>query len=306
MKKIKIIAFITFVCCYCLLGISCKKQDDTPILEEYMVTFNLMGGTYQESSANVTSKVIKGDKVNSFIPERAGYAFQGWTSHLVQSLVADFSFDTPITSDTVLYAVWKKPQLKLHTNEGVVPVYSTVDELIDDFLRDFNTWNGSTSVTAYSFFDRSYNKITSFLSVFQDKWMPLFDYLASVAHPNNQEAFQNVFEKGEDNSGYGSYIRIEFSGFLMKEKLENYYGYLYSSDYSLLSLQLGSLAYMPNKCPTFYVANTDYYLPTAYRIGYTFMGWYDNKEFNGEPVIKINAGETKDYEFFAKWELVQS
>lgn len=305
MKKIKIITIIFLVCCYCLFGISCKKQDDNHDLEEYKVTFNLMGGIYQGSGSNITLTITKGNTIESFIPEKVGYAFQGWTSHLVQSMVADFVLDTPITSNTVLYAVWKKPQLKLNTNGGVVPIYSNIDELINDFLRDFNSWNGSTSVTAYSFFDRSYNKITSFLSVYQNKWMPLFDYIATVAHPKNKEAFENVFEKGEETNAYSSNIRIEFSGFLRKAKLENYYGYLYSADYTDEKLQLGALAYMPNHCPTFYVSNTDYYLPSAYRIGYNFMGWYDNSEFNGEPVEKINAGETKDFEFFARWELAQ-
>jgi uncharacterized repeat protein (TIGR02543 family) len=35
--------------------------------------------------------------------------------------------------------------------------------------------------------------------------------------------------------------------------------------------------------------------------GHTFAGWYDNDQFTGEPITRIEAGETGDKTFYAKW-----
>ncbi len=37
------------------------------------------------------------------------------------------------------------------------------------------------------------------------------------------------------------------------------------------------------------------------RKGYQFVGWYDNPNFEGEPITKIGIGETGDKTFYAKW-----
>lgn len=45
-------------------------------------------------------------------------------------------------------------------------------------------------------------------------------------------------------------------------------------------------------------------LPLA-REGYTFLGWYDNKELTGNPVEKIPVGSYGLKTFYAKWEIAQ-
>ena len=40
------------------------------------------------------------------------------------------------------------------------------------------------------------------------------------------------------------------------------------------------------------------------REAYRFLGWYDNAEFNGDPITEIAAGTTGDVTLYAKWELV--
>lgn len=37
---------------------------------------------------------------------------------------------------------------------------------------------------------------------------------------------------------------------------------------------------------------------------YRFLGWYDNAEFNGDPITEIATGTTGDVTLYAKWELV--
>lgn len=40
-------------------------------------------------------------------------------------------------------------------------------------------------------------------------------------------------------------------------------------------------------------------LPEATKVGYTFVGWYDNPEFEGTPTMRINAGESGLKELYA-------
>ncbi len=40
------------------------------------------------------------------------------------------------------------------------------------------------------------------------------------------------------------------------------------------------------------------------REGYTFSGWYDNSELNGDSVIKIETGSIGNKEYYAKWNIV--
>ncbi|MCR5625003.1 MAG: InlB B-repeat-containing protein, partial [Lachnospiraceae bacterium] len=39
--------------------------------------------------------------------------------------------------------------------------------------------------------------------------------------------------------------------------------------------------------------------PTRY--GYSFVGWYDNKDFNGIPITEINSDVTRDITVYARW-----
>ncbi len=54
-----------------------------------------------------------------------------------------------------------------------------------------------------------------------------------------------------------------------------------------------------------YTSNASKELPTIYDInktGYSFAGWYTDKDFSGEPVTEIPIGSTGHKKFYAKWE----
>ena len=46
---------------------------------------------------------------------------------------------------------------------------------------------------------------------------------------------------------------------------------------------------------------TSHYLPTPVREGFTFLGWYDNPDFRGEPVSRILTYDGEEASFYAKW-----
>lgn len=50
-----------------------------------------------------------------------------------------------------------------------------------------------------------------------------------------------------------------------------------------------------------YVEGTVTCLPQIERLGYTFGGWFDNEEFNGNAVTEIPADATGEKHYYAKW-----
>ena len=78
--------------------------------------------------------------------------------------------------------------------------------------------------------------------------------------------------------------------------------------YNYLSFQNGNQAFTDWKqgytAPHLYVEGTGVILPTADNVekeGYIFAGWYDNENFIGDPIDKINSTDTGDKILYAKW-----
>ena len=57
--------------------------------------------------------------------------------------------------------------------------------------------------------------------------------------------------------------------------------------------------------PDSYTYGDKIILPVPEKEGYSFLGWYLDEEFSGEAVAEIDAEETGDKVYFAKWELAQ-
>lgn len=57
--------------------------------------------------------------------------------------------------------------------------------------------------------------------------------------------------------------------------------------------------------PNSYTEGVEFKLPTTVeKAGFKFLGWYDNPDFNGEPITKIGADATGTVTVYAKWEEV--
>ena len=78
---------------------ACKTEVNET--QEFTVTFNTLGGS------SIDSKKIKdGERVTKpDNPTREGYTFKYWS---LSQDGAEYDFNTPITADTTLYAVWEK------------------------------------------------------------------------------------------------------------------------------------------------------------------------------------------------------
>lgn len=77
-----------------------KDDPDTPVVYEYVVSFDTLGGN------TIASKTVKeGNKVEKPTdPVKSGYTFTGWYKNI--SCTERFEFDTAIRSNTTLYAGW--------------------------------------------------------------------------------------------------------------------------------------------------------------------------------------------------------
>ena len=53
---------------------------------------------------------------------------------------------------------------------------------------------------------------------------------------------------------------------------------------------------------TYTIVTPDITLKAAGKMGYTFLGWYDNAEFDGTPITSIPTGSTGNKDLYAKWE----
>ena len=109
MKTKKILSRI-FLGIFCVSGISATaltltscQDTKTNVTTEYTVTFNTQGGS------NVGSiKVSDGQKATKPAnPSRDGYIFKYWS---LEANGAEYNFDTAVTGNLTLYAVWEKEQ----------------------------------------------------------------------------------------------------------------------------------------------------------------------------------------------------
>ena len=74
--------------------------------EPVTVTFNLNGGSYESSTANVERTIMKGEAITELVPEPTNgeYTLEGWYSDTQFKMA--FDFNSAVTGDITLYACW--------------------------------------------------------------------------------------------------------------------------------------------------------------------------------------------------------
>jgi len=281
----------------CIFLTSCTKQEET---KEYTVLFNLMNGSLTDESFSLSLKVKEGESIT--LPEvtKAGYIFNGWSTKLQESMKADFFFDSKITSNTILYAMWRRPTLTFEANEGIITKYKTVDDVINGFINDFAFFT-DYYISAEYFFESSYGRLQSFLAV-HSEWMGLMDYLHLHASADTAPYFDSFMSEDTWDSESAPYIRAEIEAFLTKSYFKGAYGfYVTSGNYTSVEIQNDVWSYIPESYPTFYSSFEDYELPIPKKKGYKFLGWCEQEDLSDEAIFFIPKGESTDKTFYAKW-----
>ena len=176
MKTKKILSRI-FLGIFCVSGISATaltltscQDTKTNVTTEYTVTFNTQGGS------NVGSiKVSDGQKATKPAnPSRDGYIFKYWS---LEANGAEYNFDTAVTGNLTLYAVWEKGQeavttytVTFVTGEGASTVApATVN------ANNFLYWSTSEGGSEFNF-DTPITANTTLYAVWEEKTQAVTTY----------------------------------------------------------------------------------------------------------------------------------
>ncbi len=173
----KTILILTVLLAVCLIFTSCSDRRSSG--EIYTVTFDLAGGSWDSENHQL---VKDGETVSrpSSSPVKTGYSFVRWS--LTEDGKISYDFNTPVTSNTVIYAVWQRiytvtfnlgggvpdeEKQILKAGEKVTRPKETPTRTGYDFYRWSDTANGTTEfdfnkeitddTTIYAVWNRVYN-----------------------------------------------------------------------------------------------------------------------------------------------------
>ena len=265
-----------------------SDYSDVNIQNQIMTTLkNSLAITKGTGEHTLTNKLYK-----------EGYTFVGWYDN------PEFT-GTPITVvsyDATLYAKFSKNISISYEENGGNWGYASYEDLIADLLNDYNTArNKSHTVDSFyalgSMSEISDASLFLYNATYRAKWAWLVDYIASVAGSANKAAwsnFNNYNSQAELNAAGSNNIycvAYELRGFIggrQYTKNSSFVTYDYSVDSNKVNA-MNALAKSIKIEKGFDVIT----LPTnIYKEGYTFIGWYDNAEFNGTPITTVTDNIT--------------
>jgi uncharacterized repeat protein (TIGR02543 family) len=126
--------------------VGCGSNGDTPTTEPAETTTYTV--TFKDGNEEVkVETVVAGEKCPEYIPaDKEGYDFMGWyVSRSVRDETTKFDFNTPINSNTTLYA-WYKAEFKASTDTYfVVGSFTGVDYGTGDGYGPGSYWDGEAN-----------------------------------------------------------------------------------------------------------------------------------------------------------------
>ena len=214
-----------------------------------------------------------------------------------------YDFDKKLSDD-----IMNSREYRYMENDSVTV---EINNLHYDFVMDYATFLSmpySASYIKWDIFNQTYNRLIGNTGFFSDnnfyaKWLWLIQYLEFLADDVNKPHLKELYENNymEDNGNYfteSACIRIELAGFM-------YVGTEIYGDNMFVSHNYTQEELMNIK---------NYFNISSYQIGketpilspikegYIFRGWYDNPDFLGEPIWKIEDNWYGNIKLYAKWE----
>ena len=276
------------------------------------ITYELNGGI--NASENPDSYDVNKLPLVLGEPTKTGYNFLGWylDDEKIDSIVEG------TTGEIKLVAQWGIATYNITFDlvggswqdlTGIEwPYNRDRNQMVADFIVDFNKHSGKTvAADGSDFFARSwmadgssagYKFLTS--TEYGSKWGWLLDFINDNRLANGKTALNENDNQAEARGELHNFLNACAPG----DKGGNA---SYGCDYSTEEGTTGFWLYMVDleevSVPkTYTVESEDIILPEiAYKMGYTFLGWF----LNGEKVEKIVKGTTGDLNFVAEWEIVE-
>ena len=262
---------------------------------DYTLTF--MSG----SDVLSTSTVAYGASISAPAdPVKVGYTFKGWDKVVPTTMPAD---------DLVINAVWEVITYTItydYDGGRVGSYYATRDEMVADFLKDFNTFAGKSYTTVAAYWGDS-NKSNFWRNAeMHAKWSWIFEALMPYAKAQGQVTtyLEGMLASPMSLSGYATQnVAIYLLGIDVATWNSTYkatYGGL-SSSYTTINctsedVQNTYLNYDGNARK--YTVEDEVVLLDLVKDAHDFIGWY-----NGETkVTSIAKGTTGNINLVAKFE----
>ena len=270
---------------------------EPPLFE---INFELSGGEFSE---DVVLNYNEGEIIELPVPVKAGYTFEGW----YQEDVKKDTLTMP-GNNVSLEARWELNTYTINYDLGNIELvrYENINMIIADFLKDYNECKNTTHTpdTFYSIgaWDEIGQASTFLYNInYKDKWSWLVDYIASIAGPNNKNAwanFKNYSNQAGLNSANENYIyciAYELRGFVGQKQYTRNANYI-TANYADTSIQENIWNYT-NKdfIYTYNVETETFDLPVINNSN--FVGWYIGEE----KIESITKGSIGNIELTAKW-----
>lgn len=292
------------------------------------ITLNANGGKIEEETAVINTYANEQIILPTPKHEDPNYLFDGWYDNdykvknpystlesvnlvarfidkntLESTYKVSFALDGGNFYNLELTSVIKNSDY--YINNSFEEYSDSFNQVIANFLMQYNqTIQMPFPIDRWYFFDFSYrnpfagaNSSNSNADFFNN-WRWLYQYLAYVG--NNKEEFTHLYldnlARVEAPDWTISIIRAEISAFLNANCFNQYS--ILSADYSQETIRMG---YVNLLNLTSYKVGEVTPLLIPIKEGYTFMGWYDNPEFEGLPVYEIDVNCYGDKVYYAKW-----
>ena len=298
-------------------------------VDGYTVTYNYGNGT-----ANTTGLAIDGFPYSTAEtkfpanPTRTGYTFKGWYTAASGGTQVTSSTTVTSTSNHTLYAQWTPNTytVNFNANGGSVgtasktvtydSTYGTLPTPAERTGYTFKGWftaaSGGTQVT-------SSTKVTSTSNHTLHAQWEANKYTASfnanggtVGTDSITVTYDSVYSglptPEREGHNFNGWYTAQTDGTLISNDTKvtatsnhTLYAHWTASSYAV-DLNLGGGAINSGNV-TSYTYGVGATLPTDItRVGYTFGGWFDNADFDGEAVTNIDATATGAKTYYAKWD----
>ncbi len=293
--------------------------------DEYTITFNSNEGSAIE---NIKFTCESEDFELPTTSQKTGYSFAGWYQNAnLTGTVIETIRKGEWYGDITLYAKWTiAPFDIVYEGDGyslpssAIKNYS-IEEAKDVTLAiptkkgyEFKGWFDNKDLSGAAI--TAIAKGSSGNKYFYPKW-EVITYSIEF-ESNGGSSAQKITYTVEDNKIDLTTVTREhytFSGWYASSTLTNYVGAVYGSDCKNYKLYAKwtpveyTITYdhrdNGNNSTTDikkYNIESTFDLKTPVRHGYTFMGWYDNKDYNGEKIKKIAVGTTGNKTYYACWQ----
>ncbi len=291
------------------------------ISAQYTITYELSGGV---NNTNNPATYNRDSEIIFLAPSKTNYSFNGWfdNASFVGQPITRINLGT--TGNKVFYARFSLTYKINYLVDGATfnpepSSYTALDAITLGIPQKashvFMGWfdnatflgNAITEIPLGSSGDKE----------FHAKFLQLYQVVYYLNSGTNNQFNPTAYTKDQSfeihpatRHGYifvGWFATPDFSG---APKTEITVGSTGSLTLHAKFLYVNEVGYITNggtnslNNPSQYTSEDDIILAAATRTGYTFMGWYDNANFIGNAIERLNAATSGTRNLYAKWDII--